>query len=90
MATVETTAPAGFTPAWSEPPVAANDNWGMASAWETPAECLRSIRRMKAEAKRDLAADFRLRACPEHRQYWETLIEVEKCARWQFYGERDE
>lgn len=79
-----------FGTAWAEPPPPDNDNWRMASAWETPAECLQTIRRMKEEARRELAADFRLRACPDHRRYWETLVEMEKCARWQFYGERGE
>ena len=73
----------------ASPPEPANDNWGVASDWRTPAETMQMIRRMKDEMRRELAADFTLRACPEHRKYWEILIEMEKCARWQLYGERE-
>lgn len=70
------------------PPVPANDNWGVASSWQTPAEALQQIHRMMDEVRRELAADFRLRGCPTHRRHWETLIEMEKCALWHYYGVR--
>jgi hypothetical protein len=68
------------------PPTPDNDNWGVASSWETPAEALQKVRRMKAEMRRELAADFRLRSCPTHRRHWETVAAMEKCALWQYYG----
>lgn len=70
------------------PPVPDNDNWGVASSWETPAEALQNIRRMKARVRQELAADFTLRASPKHRQYWDILIAMEKCALWHYYGVR--
>jgi len=69
-------------------PTGDNDNWGVASSWETPAEALQKIRRMKDEMRRELAADFTLRACPKHRQVWECLLAAEKCALWHYYGVR--
>jgi len=70
------------------PPTPDNDNWGVASPWQTPAEALQSIRRMKDEMRQELAADFTLRSCPEHRQIWECLLAAEKCALWHYYGVR--
>ncbi len=72
------------------PPQPDNDNWGVASAWQTPAEALQKLRRIKEEMRRELQADFRLRSDPEHRLLWETVIEAEKCALWQFYGIRSD
>jgi hypothetical protein len=72
------------------PPKPDNDNWGVASKWQTPAEALQKIRRMKDEMRRELRADFRLRSCPTHRLHWDMLIEAEKCALWQFYGIRSD
>lgn len=72
------------------PPRPANDNWGVASAWQTPAEALQMVRRMREKMRRELHADFRLRADPTHRRYWETLIEMEKCALWHYYGIRSD
>lgn len=69
-------------------PTPGNDNWGVASSWQTPAEAVQKIRRMKDEMRRELAVDFTLRACPIHRRHWETLIEMEKCALWHYYGMR--
>lgn len=69
----------------SSSPMPANDNWGIASDWQTPAEAMQSIHRMQADMRRELVADFTLRSDPQHRQEWETLIEMEKCALWQFY-----
>jgi hypothetical protein len=70
------------------PPRSDNDNWTVASSWETPAEALQKLRRMKGEMRRELAADFTLRACPKHRRIWESLLAAEKCALWHYYGVR--
>lgn len=72
------------------PPEPHNDNWGVASKWQTPAEALQKLRRMKEEMRRELRADFRLRADPTHRLHWTMLVEAEKCALWQFYGIRSD
>ena len=69
-------------------PTPDNDNDGLAPPWQTPAEVLQQIRRMRDEMRRELAADFRLRTCPTHRRHWEILIEMEKCALWHYYGLR--
>ena len=69
-------------------PTPDNDNWGVASSWQTPAEALQKVRRMKDEMRRELAADFTLRASPTHRQIWESLLAAEKCALWHYYGVR--
>lgn len=66
-----------------------NDNWGVCSEWQTPAEALQKIRRMKAEMRRELAADFSLRSCPKHRMIWESLHAAEKCALWHYFGVRN-
>lgn len=66
----------------------ANDNWGVCSDWQTPAEALQAIRRMKAALERKLAADFTLRQSPEYRQDWEIVVAMEKCALWHHYGVR--
>ena len=71
------------------PPEAANDDWGLTSDGQTPAEAMQMIQQMKVAMRRELAADFTLRANPEHRLNWDILIEMEKCARWHFYGERE-
>lgn len=71
-------------------PVPANDNWGVASDWQTPAEALQLIRRWKHRIQRELVADPQLWRCPEHRLTRNIRYEMEKCARWQFYGERSD
>jgi hypothetical protein len=73
----------------ASPPEPANDNWGLVAEGQTPAEAMQIIRRLKARMRAELAADFRRRADPEHRQNWDILIEMEKCARWLFYRERE-
>jgi hypothetical protein len=77
-----------LTTVWAEPSQPANENGGVAPAWQTPAEALQDIRRMKARWKQELAADFRRRSCPKHRETWEILVAMEKCIRWHVYGER--
>jgi hypothetical protein len=72
-----------------EPPSHDNDNWGVCSWWQTPAEALQGIRRMKDEMRRELAADARLWNCPRHRRIWESVLAAEKCALWQHFGVRD-
>ena len=71
------------------PPTPDNQNIPMCSTWQTPAEALQKLRRMKAEMRRELAADFTLRSCPKHRTMWETLIGAERCTLWQYYGVRE-
>jgi hypothetical protein len=70
------------------PPVPHNDNWGVASSWETPAEALQTIRRWKREIQRELVRDPQLWACPEHRLTRYIRYEMEKCALWHYYGVR--
>lgn len=67
-----------------------NDNWDLAPAWQTPAEVIQRIRRMKEEMRQELRADFRLRTDPKHRMYWESLLGLEQCALWKFYGIRSD
>lgn len=69
-------------------PAPDNDNWGVAGNGQTPAEALQLIRRWKAQAKRELAADFSLRSCPEHRKTWDITLAMEKCALWIYYRVR--
>lgn len=66
-----------------------NDNWRLFSDWMTLAEFFRWIRRRKEQLRRELAADFRLRSCPEHRLTWDITIAIERCGRQRFYGERE-
>jgi hypothetical protein len=65
-----------------------NDNWRLMPDWRTPAEFMQWIRQDKERMRRELAADFRLRSCPQHRLDWEILIAMEKCALWHCYGVR--
>jgi hypothetical protein len=69
-------------------PTPDNNNWTVASSWQTPAEALQKLRRIKDEMRRELAADFTLRACPKHRRIWESVLAAEKCALWHYYGVR--
>ncbi len=71
-------------------PTADNDNWGVAGNGQTPAEALQLIRRWKAQALRELEADFSLRSCPEHRKTWEITLAMEKCALWIYWKVRKE
>lgn len=66
-----------------------NDNWKLKEDWMTPAELLQWVRRTREEMRRELAADFSLRACPKHRRTWESLAAIERCALWHYYGERE-
>ena len=59
-------------------PSPGNDNWRLMSNWKTPAEFMQWLKRTREEIRRELAADFRLRNCPMHRQHWETLVAMEK------------
>lgn len=70
------------------PPVPDNDNWGVASSWQTPAEALQLIRRWKHRIRRELVSDPQLWRCPEHRLTRYIRYEMEKCALWHFYGVR--
>lgn len=66
-----------------------NDNWRLFPEWSTPAEFLQWINQRKERLRRELAADFRLRSCPEHRLTWDITIAMERCGRQRFYGERE-
>ncbi len=65
-----------------------NDNWEIAGDDMTVAEALQLIRRWKRQSCRELAADPRLWACPEHRLTRNINYAMEKCARWVHYRER--
>ena len=71
------------------PPVSANENLVLLPDWMTPAELIQRIRRTMDEMRRELAADFRLRSCPKHRQHWDELIAIERCTLWHCYGVRE-
>lgn len=66
-----------------------NDNGGVAAEWQTPAEALQWVRRRKHRLCRELASDASLWTCTDHRLTRTIAIAMEKCARWQYYGERD-
>lgn len=66
-----------------------NDNWRLFPEWSTPAEFMQRIRRHKENLRRELAADFRLRNCPEHRLTWEIAEAMERCCLLHYYGVRD-
>ncbi len=69
--------------AGSDPiPTPDNDNWRVAGNGQTPAEALQVIRRWKSRGKPEPAADFSLRACPEHRKTWDITVAVENWALW--------
>ena len=61
-------------------PAPDNDNWRLKPDWMTPAEFLQWLRREKERMQRELEADFRLRSCPKHRQDWDILVAIERCA----------
>jgi hypothetical protein len=65
-----------------------NTNWRLMPDWMTPAELTQWINRRKERLRRELAVDFRLRSCPEHRLTWEITLAMERCAMWQVHGVR--
>jgi hypothetical protein len=71
-------------------PTAGNDNGGICAEWQTPAETLRFIRRVRGEMRRELIADFRLRSCPKHRMIWESLNMAEACLKWQYFRRKSD
>jgi hypothetical protein len=72
----------------SPSPHAANDNLFLMHEWRTPAELMQRIRRWRDELRRELAADFTLRACPKHRKRWDELNAMEACCRWHHFREQ--
>lgn len=72
----------------AKPPPADNDNWHLLPDWMTPAELLQWVRKDKERMRQELAADFRLRSCPKHRQDWDVLVAIERCTLWHCYGMR--
>jgi hypothetical protein len=65
-----------------------NDNLRLIPDWRTPAEFFQWIRREKQRLRRLLAADFRLRSCPEWRRDWEVTLAMEKCGLYHLCGQR--
>lgn len=65
-----------------------NDNMELAPPWQTPAEVLQLLRRVKREMQEELKADFTLRTCTEYQQRWELLRGAEQFALWLYYGIR--
>lgn len=72
----------------SRPAEAANDNFPVKAHWQTPAEAVQTIRRWRREMREELRADFSLRARPEHRQRWDLMHAMEKCALWVYFRVR--
>lgn len=72
------------------PPEPDNDNLRLLTEddWMTPAELMQWARQEKRRLVRDLAADARLWACPEHRRDWNETLGIEQITRRQYYGER--
>jgi hypothetical protein len=73
----------GFIPA-----VPDNDNDRLLPDWMTPAEFFQWIRHEKQRLRRRLAADFRLRSCPEFQRDWEVTLAMEKCGLYHLCGQR--
>ena len=72
----------------TNPPPPHNDNRPLMEDWMTPAELFQWIRRTREEMRREMAADPSLLACPKHRQDWESLHALERCALWRYRGVR--
>lgn len=66
-----------------------NDNWRLLEEWMTPAEFTQWIERKKERLKKRLAADFRLRSCPDFQLDWAIAIAMERCAAWHVFGIRE-
>ncbi len=52
----------------------------------TPAEVLQWVRREKERLSRNLAADARLWACPEHQRTWNATLGIEQVTLRQCFG----
>ena len=59
-----------------------NDDFPVAAPWQTPAEAIQMIRRWIQEMRQELATDFTLRSCPEHRRKLDRMLAMEQCVRW--------
>jgi hypothetical protein len=70
------------------PPRPDNDNWHLMHDWRTPAEFLQWVRRRKERLRREVEADERLLACPEHRLTRDVATAMEKCCLWHYFGVR--
>ena len=66
----------------------ANDNFPVKARWQTPAEAIQTIQGWLLEMRAELRADFTLRACREHRQRWELMNAMERCAYWVYFRVR--
>ena len=69
-------------------PAPNNDNWRLMPDWMTPAEFMQWVRQQKERLRRELATDFRLRHCPEHRKTWDITLAMEQCGLWHYYNVR--
>jgi hypothetical protein len=65
-----------------------NDNDQLKPDWMTTAEFFQWVHRKKTRLRRRLAADFRLRSCPEWLREWEVALEMEKCGLYHLRGQR--
>jgi hypothetical protein len=70
------------------PPTPDNENLRLMEEWMTPAEFMQWVEQTREGMRRELAADFTLRACPKHRTRWENLDAMERCCRWHYLGVR--
>jgi hypothetical protein len=70
------------------PPVPDNDNWRLMDDWQTPAEFMQWVSQRKERLRREVQADERLLACPDHRLTWDIALAMEKCCLWHYYGLR--
>ena len=64
-----------------------NENLRLFSASRTPAEVLQSLGREKEAMRAELAADFKLRSDPKHRNDWDNLEALERCIKQRYYDE---
>ena len=79
----------GFISGYPSPPRPDNENKRLMEPWMTPAEFMQWLRQTREEIRRELAADFSLRICPECRREWDVLNAMERCCLWHYFGVRD-
>lgn len=63
-----------------------NENLRLLPDWMTPAELLQWIRQEREVMRKELAADFRLRSDPKHRNDWDNLEALERATLQQGHG----
>ena len=62
-----------------------NDNARLKPDWMTEAEYMQRVKNEQARVRRAFLSDFRLRADPEKRLWWEELKAMEECGLYHFY-----